>query len=330
MKKKKKKKQSMEGLMRNRGGVLCGVSLSVCGQEEMQAFSRDGSSQYSLATGILPSLGARSNRAVHLRSFIVSSLDRRYRIWENFLVLLVVYTAWASPFEFGFLKKPKPPLSIIDNVVNGFFAIDIVLTFFVAYLDKATYLLVDDPKKIAWRYTTSWFALDVISTIPSELAQKFSHSPLGGYGLFNMLRLWRLRRVSALFSRLEKDRNYNYFVLRCAKLLCVTVFAVHCAGCFYYLLAARNHDPAETWMGKAILQDGLGIRYVTSLYWSITTLTTVGYGDLHPVNVREMLFDIFFMLFNLGLTAYLIGNMTNLVVHSTSRTRKFVSKIPPS
>lgn len=64
---------------------------------------------------------------------------------------------------------------------------------------------------------------------------------------------------------------------------------------------------------------------MTSMYWSITTLTTVGYGDLHPVNAREMLFDIFYMLFNLGLTAYLIGNMTNLVVHGTSRTRIFVS-----
>ncbi|KDP32353.1 hypothetical protein JCGZ_13278 [Jatropha curcas] len=59
------------------------------------------------------------------------------------------------------------------------------------------------------------------------------------------------------------------------------------------------------------------------MYWSITTLTTVGYGDLHPVNTREMVFDIFYMLFNLGLTAYLIGNMTNLVVHGTSRTRRF-------
>lgn len=65
---------------------------------------------------------------------------------------------------------------------------------------------------------------------------------------------------------------------------------------------------------------------MTSMYWSITTLTTVGYGDLHPVNTREMVFDILFMLFNLGLTAYLIGNMTNLVVHGTSRTRKFVSQ----
>ncbi|XP_048133275.1 potassium channel AKT1-like isoform X1 [Rhodamnia argentea] len=313
----------MEGLIPNRGGVLCGVSLSACGQEETQAFSRDGSSHYSLSTGILPSLGARSNRTVRLRSFIVSQLDHRYRIWENFLVLLVVYTAWASPFEFGFLEKPKWPLSITDNVVNGFFAIDIVLTFFVAYLDKATYLLVDNPKKIAWKYASSWFAFDVISTIPSELAHRISPSPLRSYGLFNMLRLWRLRRVSALFWRMEKDRNYNYFWVRCAKLICVTVFAVHCAGCFYYLLAARNHDPAGTWMGKSILQQSLWIRYVTSLYWSITTLTTVGYGDLHPVNVREMLFDIFYMLFNLGLTAYLIGNMTNLVVHGTSRTRKF-------
>ncbi|KAH9800358.1 Potassium channel AKT1 [Citrus sinensis] len=102
-----------------------------------------------------------------------------------------------------------------------------------------------------------------------------------------MLRLWRLRRVSALFSRLEKDRNYNYFWVRCCKL----IFPLDSLCDF--------------------------------MYWSITTLTTVGYGDLHPVNTREMVFDILFMLFNLGLTAYLIGNMTNLVVHGTSRTRKF-------
>lgn len=60
------------------------------------------------------------------------------------------------------------------------------------------------------------------------------------------------------------------------------------------------------------------------MYWSITTLTTVGYGDLHAQNANEMVFNVFYMLFNLGLTAYLIGNMTNLVVHVTGRTRNFV------
>ena len=124
-----------------------------------------------------------------------------FRAWETFLVLLVIYTAWVSPFEFGFLKKPEGPLSIADNVVNGFFAVDIILTFFVAYLDKSTYLLVDKPKKIAWKYGRSWLAFDIISTIPSELARKISPSPFRSYGFFNMLRLWRLRRVSSLFSR---------------------------------------------------------------------------------------------------------------------------------
>ncbi|RLN23642.1 potassium channel AKT1-like [Panicum miliaceum] len=287
--------------------------------------SRDGS-HYSISSGILPSLGARSNRRVKLRPFIVSPYDRRYRSWETFLIILVVYSAWVSPFEFGFIRNPTGGLAIVDNVVNAFFAVDIILTFFVAYLDRMTYLLEDDPKRIAWRYTTSWFVLDVASTIPTEFARKILPPNLRSYGFFNMLRLWRLRRVSSLFARLEKDRHFNYFWVRCAKLICVTLFAVHCSACFYYLLADRYPDPSDTWIGNSMPDfhhRSLWIRYVTSMYWSITTLTTVGYGDLHAENTREMIFNIFYMLFNLGLTAYLIGNMTNLVVHGTSRTRKY-------
>ncbi|XXG55989.1 hypothetical protein AAC387_Pa03g3528 [Persea americana] len=307
---------------RRKKGVF---TVSVCGHEGVEQTSRE-SSHYSISSGMLPSLGAHSNRRVILRKFIVSPYDHRYKAWETFLIILVIYSAWVSPFEFGFLEAPRGALSIADNVVNGFFAIDIILTFFVAYLDRRTYLLVDSPKQIAWRYSRTWLALDVASTIPSEAARHLLPPKLRSYGFFNMLRLWRLRRVSSLFARLEKDRHFNYFWVRCAKLICVTLFAVHCAACFYYLIAARYHDPSKTWIGAAMpnfLERSLWIRYVTSMYWSITTLTTVGYGDLHPQNTREMIFDIFYMLFNLGLTAYLIGNMTNLVVHGTSRTRKF-------
>lgn len=105
------------------------------------------------------------------------------------------------------------------------------------------------------------------------------------------------------------------------------MFAVHCAGCFNYVIADRYPDTKRTWIGAAnpnFKEDSLWDRYITSLYWSIVTLTTTGYGDLHAENTREMLFDIFYMLFNLGLTSYIIGNMTNLVVHWTGYTRNFV------
>ena len=115
--------------------------------------------------------------------------------------MLVVYTAWVSPFELGFIDTPARPLSIVDNIVNGFFFIDIVLTFFVAYLDRSTYVLVDDRKEIAKKYILSWFAFDLVSTIPSELARKMLPKPFQFYGAFNMLRLWRLRRVGSLFAR---------------------------------------------------------------------------------------------------------------------------------
>lgn len=272
--------------------------------------------------------GARINRAIRLRRNVVSPFSPYYRAWEMFLVLLVVYSAWISPFEFAFLAYKQDALSVVDNVVNAFFAIDIVLTFFVAYLNSDSYLLIDDHRKIAVRYLSTWFIFDVCSTVPFQSLMLLFTNHSGGlsFKLLSMLRLWRLRRVSSMFARLEKDIRFNYFWTRCTKLVSVTLFAVHCAGCFNYLIADRYHDPRRTWIGAVypnFKQMNLRDRYVTAIYWSIVTLTTTGYGDLHAENPREMLFDIFYMLFNLGLTSYLIGNMTNLVVHWTSRTSNF-------
>ncbi|XP_011081924.1 potassium channel AKT1 [Sesamum indicum] len=309
-------------IMRRRG------SENVRSMREMEGELERLSSKSShiFSTSILPPLGAPSNRKHKLRPFTISPFDPRYRTWETFLVILVFYTAWVSPFEFGFLRGPKGPLTITDNIVNGLFAIDIVLTFFVAYLDKSTYLLVDDRRLIALRYAKTGLVLDVISTIPSELARKLLPAHLEAYGYFSMLRLWRIRRVSAMFQRMEKDKNYNYVMVRIAKLTCVTLFTVHLAACIFYLLADRYKDPKQTWIGLSIEnfhEVPLWNNYVTSVYWSIVTITTIGYGDLHPVNTGEMIFDIFYMFFAIGLGSYTIGNMTNLIVETTFKTRKF-------
>nr|GMD47670.1 potassium channel KAT3-like isoform X2 [Ipomoea batatas] len=256
----------------------------------------------SVSSSLLPAFGTvMGEGSVQLRGFVIAPYDRRYRMWQVFLVILVVYSAWSSPFELAFRKVATGSLQPVDLVVDAFFGIDIILTFFVAYLDKSTYLLVDDHKKIALRYVTHLgFPMDIASTLPF---QTIYHVITGKarrgvvFGFLNLLRLWRLRRV--------------------------TLFAVHSAGCFYFWLATHYHDSDRTWIGSKVpdFKDrSLWLGYTYSTYWSIVTLATVGYGDLYAVNTGEKIFTIFYMLFNIGLTAYLIGNMTNLIVHSAART----------
>lgn len=108
----------------------------------------------------------------------------------------------------------------------------------------------------------------------------------------------------------------------------VTLFGVHFAGCLYYWMAAHHKVSADTWIGSQVenFKDrSIWLGYVYAMYWSIVTLTTVGYGDLHAMNDTEKVFTIFYMLFNIGLTAYLIGNMTILIVHGAMRTFALVS-----
>lgn len=103
----------------------------------------------------------------------------------------------------------------------------------------------------------------------------------------------------------------------------VTLFAVHSAGCFYYWMATHHKASADTWIGTEVNDfehRSIWLGYTYAIYWATVTLTTVGYGDLHAVNFGEKIFSIFYMLFNIGLFAYLVGNMTNLVVHSAFRT----------
>ncbi|XP_060208165.1 potassium channel KAT3 isoform X3 [Lycium barbarum] len=282
----------------------------------------------SVSSSLLPAFGKVTGEgSLKLKRFVIAPYDRRYRIWQTFLVVLVVYSAWSSPFELAFKKVASGGLLPVDLLVDAFFALDILLTFFVAYLDKSTYLLVDDHKKIAFRFATHLgFPMDVASTIPFQtIFQIFDGKKQEDdiFGFLNLLRLWRLRRVSKFFSRLEKDTRFSYFWTRICKLICVTLFAVHSAGCFYYWLATNYHTADNTWIGSNVTnfqERSIALGYTYSMYWSVVTLTTVGYGDLRAHNTGEKVFAILYMLFNIGLTAYLIGNMTNLIVHSVART----------
>ncbi|KAE8793921.1 Potassium channel KAT3 [Hordeum vulgare] len=305
--------------------------------------SRRGSSSTSSRTLLPPNVGvstvhlpeALGGASPPLRPNVINPYGRPYRYWQMLLIVLVAYSAWASPFELALEKSASPAHLVADLVVDVFFCADIVVSFFVAYRDRSTDLLVDDRSKIAARYLTRpSFVLDVASTVPLQIVYQLVRGKRNGpCGFLILLRLWRLRRASKLFARLEKDTRFSYFWTRFIKLFCVALFAVHCASCVYLWLAFHYRDKEQTWIGSLrsdFKERSVWFAYTYAVYWSMTTMATVGYGDLHAANTGEKVFSIFFMLCNMGLACYVIGNMTNLVVHgatTTFRMRDMVDQV---
>lgn len=50
-----------------------------------------------------------------------------------------------------------------------------------------------------------------------------------------------------------------------------------------------------------------GWNWIQSFYFTVTTLTTVGYGDLHPTHDSSRLFTAFFILAGVGVALTALG-----------------------
>ncbi|KAH0460054.1 hypothetical protein IEQ34_010717 [Dendrobium chrysotoxum] len=131
------------------------------------------------------------------------------------------------------------------------------------------------------------------------------------------------KSVPLEFKAFLKNVATETYLIKCLSSLQVTLFALHLTACVYCWMAYHHRIIEKTWLGQPVpnfKERSIWLGYIYAIYFSISTLTTVGYGDLHADNKWEKIFGILLMLFNIGLTAYLIGNMTNLIVHEASRT----------
>jgi len=96
-----------------------------------------------------------------------------------------------------------------------------------------------------------------------------------------------------------------------------------------YWFAQITHWIACGWLKIVGIDENIPIssNYISALYWTTTTLTTVGYGDIVPHTNFEMLYAVAVMIIGVGLYGYLIGNVVSVITKRDPAHEKFISNL---
>ncbi|XP_071493359.1 potassium voltage-gated channel unc-103-like [Diadema antillarum] len=286
-------------------------------------------------------------RVRQLHKFTILHYSPFKAVWDWFILLLVVYTAIFTPYSAAFLLKNDEnkaklnkdadtrdgdslstsytqPLVIIDMVVDVMFIVDIFINFRTTFIDDTIGEVVSNPSKIAKHYLKGWFVIDVLAAIPFDLllfAVPADEKTTSAMSLLKTARLLRLLRVA---RRLDQYSQFAPAVV--CLLMCAFTLVSHWMACIWYAIGEQQRPEIQYGWLDLLAQDlftpytnastggpSLKDKYVSSLYFTLTTLTTVGFGNIAPSTDAEKLFAICMMLIGSLMFACIFGNMTAII-----------------
>lgn len=159
----------------------------------------------------------------------------------------------------------------------------------VVFLVDFCVSLFHAPNKL--RYLVTWGWLDAISAIPAIDFARWGRAAR----IFRVLRVLRALRATRTLATLAVRYRVRNAVLAAALVLLLTVFA-----CSVGVL----HFESDAGGKIRTAQD--------ALWWAMSTVTTVGYGDLYPVTWEGRSIAALLMLTGVGVFSALAGAMSSL------------------
>ena len=217
-----------------------------------------------------------------------NKLSRSFAFFIQSLIVLSVIT-----FSIETLPNLKPQTKVILQSIEIF----CVVIFTLEYIAR---IYVADRK---FKFLFSFFGIiDLLAILPFYLSfgvDLRSLRVLRMFRLFRLLKLVRYNRAMRHFSKAMLMAREQIILFMAITLVLIYFAAV---GIYYF------ENEAQPEYFSSIFD---------SLWWSIITLTTVGYGDVYPVTVGGRIFTFFILLIGLGIVAIPTG------IISSSLTKVF-------
>lgn len=251
------------------------------------------------------------------------STFRRY--WDLSGVAFIFLNALAIPFWVAFITVEQPVAwTVLDALIDVFFVVDIALNFRTGFIDDGE--LIMDGKPIATNYAKGWLWVDIVATFPYNAVLPEPPSDLDGAGtayyelpamvrfvrMVRLVRLMRLFRLSSRLSNVVEMGAVSKTILRISKLAFWVTVIAHVSGCFWALIASIEDDPMSWTNVYEVDVDDVASVYLSGVYYSLATLTTVGYGDVSAHTNGERVFALLLMLVGAVVFAIVVGRMSAL------------------
>ena len=220
--------------------------------------------------------------------YVVLPWTRFYRCWWGTSVFFSIFTIFFETYQISFSPAGLTPhndaASILGFLFMAIFVLDILLNFNLAFYNERDDL-VTDRRLIAKNYLRCMFWVDLIGVFPFYLialaatGEMGNDSDLARYlSLLRLFRLVRLHRVKQLFDNLQYNIHVSLTALTLTRNFGAAMIWTHFAACTMYFIARQyDYDDERTWVGGQVYESNSYERYVTALYWSVVTFTTVGY-----------------------------------------------------
>ena len=151
-----------------------------------------------------------------------------------------------------------------------------------------------------------------------------------GVKALRLIRLIKLLSLTRLERRIKALEEYHGGVFRVfvilVKLLVILFMSAHWMCCIWFFVGfpdgwVVHQDMVDEFSG--LLSTSMFHAWITSFYWSITTMTTIGYGDISAGTSSERTLAVFAMSLGCGLFAWTTGQITHTLTSSSQCSARF-------